>query len=252
MDRETEELQHLGFVEAYKEAYKLIVSCRELFSKITVSLILPLSFLFLAQIHISYLIFAKIDTNVDVLEKTIDGSPVQQTIMTRLFSEWFTYLLFKSIYLIGVFIFSLLSTSAVVYTVACVYTAKDVSFRKIITMVPKVWKRLMVTFLWSFLVLFVYISIFFVFLLIIKFFGSGGSPIAIYFGIIITLLYFMGHIYIIIVWNLASVVSVLEDTYGIAALQKSNKLIRGKEHVVALIYLLTQMSLIGVNFYSET
>ncbi|KMZ68807.1 hypothetical protein ZOSMA_22G01020 [Zostera marina] len=247
MDREPEEMQNLGFVEAYNEAYKLIVSCRELFSKIAASLILPLSFLFLAQIQISYLIFAKIDTNVDALEKTVDGSSAQQRIMARLLSEWSTYLLFKGVYLIGVLIFSLLSTSAVVYTVACIYTAKDVSFRKILTVVPKVWKRLMVTFLWSFLVLFIY-NFIFLFILLIIVFGPGGSPIGIFLGIIIILLYFPGLIYISIVWHLASVVSVLEDTYGIAAMQKSKNLIRGKDWVVALIYLFAQMTFIGVEF----
>ncbi|KMZ57816.1 hypothetical protein ZOSMA_81G00330 [Zostera marina] len=177
---------------------------------------------------------------------TFDGSTTEQTIMARSFSKkiFMYFLLFQGVSLFSVFIFSLLSTSAVFYTVACVYTAKDVSFRKIITVVvPKVCKRLMASFLWKCLVFFVYISIiyFLLFLYIIIFFKFGGRPIVTFLGIIIILLYILCSFYISIVWYLSSVVSVLEDTYGIAASRKSMKLIRGKEWVVALIYLLTQM-----------
>ncbi|KAJ6774139.1 PROTEIN putative-RELATED [Salix purpurea] len=53
-------------------------------------------------------------------------------------------------------IFSLLSTAAVVYTIACIYTAREVTFKKVMSVVPKVWKRLMITFLSIFIAVFLY------------------------------------------------------------------------------------------------
>ncbi|KAF9682697.1 hypothetical protein SADUNF_Sadunf05G0135600 [Salix dunnii] len=38
-------------------------------------------------------------------------------------------------------IFSLLSTAAVVYTIACIYTDREVSFNKVMSGVPRVWKH---------------------------------------------------------------------------------------------------------------
>ncbi|XP_058089780.1 uncharacterized protein LOC131236547 [Magnolia sinica] len=137
MDREPEELQFLGVFGIYKEAYKIFTTCQKIFSKITLALILPLSFIFLAHIQISDLLFSKIDHNEEALDTTQVGSPTQKEILHRLSSEWTTYILFKAAYLVLVLILSLLSTSAVVYTIACVYTAKNLTFRKVMSVVPK-------------------------------------------------------------------------------------------------------------------
>jgi hypothetical protein len=46
------------------------------------------------------------------------------------------------------------------------------------------------------------------------------------------------EVYIYLVWHLASVVSVLEDSYGIAALRKSSELIKGKRWVACSVFLI--------------
>ncbi|KAG9457163.1 hypothetical protein H6P81_001671 [Aristolochia fimbriata] len=246
MDREPEELQFMGFFGICNEAHKIILSWRRIFTQITLSLILPLSFVFLAHIQISDLIFTKITINEEALETTQMGSPSQDKILDRLSSEWTAFLLFKAAYLICVLVFALLSTSAVVYTIACIYTAKDLTYPKVISVVPKVWKRLMVTFLWNFIILLCYNTLA-VTVIVLTLLLAGTGPAGALLLFFLAIAYGVGLVYISVVWHLASVVSVLEDVYGIQAMQKSKVLIRGKVGMACSIFLLINLALMAVN-----
>ncbi|KAF8404360.1 hypothetical protein HHK36_009243 [Tetracentron sinense] len=250
MDREPEELQFLGLFGVYKEAYKIIFSCRKIFSQITLALILPLSFIFLAHIEISELLFGKIIHNEYALDNTRIDSPRYSRISDRLSSEWITFWLFKAAYFIFLLILSLLSTSAVVYTIACIYTSKELSFKKVMSVVPKVWKRLMVTSLSTFAIVFCYNIVAMLFL-ILWMFLIGPTDIGIAVLVILMILYFIGFVYMSIVWQLASVVSVLEDTYGIQAMIKSKALIKGKMWVSSAIFLMLNLSFIFIQVAFE-
>ncbi|XP_010260469.1 PREDICTED: uncharacterized protein LOC104599567 [Nelumbo nucifera] len=251
MDTEPEELQFLGFFGIYREAYKIICSWSKIFTKITLSLILPLSFIFLAHIQISEFLFAKILRNEDSLDTTPVDSPRYNLILDRLSSEWTAFWLFKAAYLLIVLIFSLLSTSAVVYMVACVYTAKEITFRKIMSVVPKVWKRLMVTFLWNFIIVFAYNMVALLIVILIAFAvgpaGAAGAAVL----LILLVVYLVGLVYITVVWHLASVVSVLEDSYGIQAMIKSKALIKGKMWVAGAIVLLFNLAFLLIQIAFE-
>ncbi|KAL5993039.1 hypothetical protein ACLOJK_013959 [Asimina triloba] len=246
MDREQVELQFLGVFGICNEAYKILTTCRKIFSQITVSLILPLSFVFLAHIQISDLIFAKIDRNEEALDTTRMGSARRDQILHQLSSEWAAYLVFKAAYLVLVLVLNLLSTSAVVYTIACLYTAKEMTFLRILSVVPKVWKRLMVTFFWAFIVLLGYNTLavlLMIFLLVLI--GPNAFGFALVF--LIFAVYFVGLVYISVVWHLASVVSVLEDVYGFAAMQKSKLLIKGKALIASAIFLMINAMVMAVH-----
>jgi len=45
---------------------------------------------------------------------------------------------------------------------------------------------------------------------------------------VIAVLYFVGFVYLTVVWQLASVVTVLEDSWGVRAMLRSKELIKGK------------------------
>ncbi|KAL7208495.1 hypothetical protein ACSBR1_030273 [Camellia fascicularis] len=79
------------------------------------------------------------------------------------------------------------------------------------SVVPKVWKRLMVTFLCIFFTLFLY-NVVAVLLFILWAFTVGDTDAAAGVLIIMVRLYAIGFIYLTIVWQLAGVVSVLEDS----------------------------------------
>ena len=153
---EQENMQFLGFLGIYKESYKLIFSWRKIFTQITFTLILPLSFIFLIHIQVSDLLFGKITHDAKDLTETLPGTPQHQKLLDTFSSDWATFFLFKLLYFISLLIFSLLSTSAIVYTVASFYTGKEVTFKKVLSVVPKLWKRLMVTFLCTVVAFFAY------------------------------------------------------------------------------------------------
>uniref|UniRef100_A0A2N9HV56 Transmembrane protein n=1 Tax=Fagus sylvatica TaxID=28930 RepID=A0A2N9HV56_FAGSY len=250
MEREQEELQSLGFFGIIKESFKIIFSKRKIFSQITLALILPLSFIFLAHIQVSQLLFFKILDHEQTLDHTQKDTPNYSNLSDRINSEWIAFWLFKAAYFTFLLILSLLSTSAVVYTIACIYTAKEITFKKVMSVVPKVWKRLMVTFLWSFFILLVYniVAIGLITLLVVL---IASNVIGIVIIVLLLILYLMGFVYLSIVWQLASVVSVLEDVYGIQAMIKSKTLIKGKMGVAIGFFILLFTCFVAIAFVFE-
>ncbi|XP_052200799.1 uncharacterized protein LOC127807178 [Diospyros lotus] len=251
MDREQEEMQFLGLFGIYVESYKIILSWRRIFSQITLALILPLSFIFLAHIEVSELIFSKIIHNEIQLDETPPVDTYRQNKLSDLISsEWASLWIFKFVYFTFLLVFSLLSTSAVVYTIASVYTARDVTFRRVLSVVPKVWKRLMVTFLCAFFAFFTY-NIIAAVVLVFWLFTAGPSRPGLAILIVILVLYSAGFVYMTIVWQLASVVSVLEDLYGLKAMAKSKDLIRGKTWIAVVIFFKLNLSLVFIQILFE-
>ncbi|KAK1403860.1 Polyadenylate-binding protein 1-B-binding protein [Heracleum sosnowskyi] len=243
MDRK---FQFLGFCGIFEEALNLTVSYRKIFSQITLSIILPLSLIILAQIEISEYLFREIIHNRYALKHTQIGSQRYSKISDILSSQWTTFWLFKISYFIFSLILSLLSTSAVVYTIACIYTEKEIAYKKVMKVVPKVWKRLMVTFIWNSIIAFALIIVL-VIGIILWVVTLGPSVIGITAAIIFLLIYFSGLVYISFMWHLAGIVSVLEDVYGIQAMFKSKDLIKGNIGLCAVIFLLDKLCFIGIH-----
>ncbi|KAL6209236.1 hypothetical protein ACLB2K_020179 [Fragaria x ananassa] len=239
MDREQDELQFLGILGIYKESFKIIYNWRKIFSQITLTLILPLSFIFLAHIEISNILLSRILHSELVLDETrgADSAARQKKLSDVINKEWATYWLFKAAYFTSMLVFGLLSTSAVVYTIASVYTSREITFQKIMSVVPRVWKRVMITFLCTFLAFFLYnLLAIVVLVLFVIFNGNGQSNAGDIIGFFLLILYVIGFVYMTIIWQLASVVSVLEETRGIKAMIKSKKLLRGNMWVATIIF----------------
>ncbi|KAI3886429.1 hypothetical protein MKX03_036716 [Papaver bracteatum] len=244
MDREPEELQFLGVFGIYREAYGIMASRRKIFSQITLAFILPLSFIYLAQTKISDLLFPRMVHNQEKELLTFFA-------YLHLSPEFTAFLIFKVMYHILLLVLSLFSTSAVVYTVACAYTTKEITFNKVASVVPTVWKRLMITFLWTSVVMFLYnfftMIILFFLVVPVSLSYSGRTPAAIdILSNIIVIIWAIGSVYISVTWHLASVVSVLEESYGYKAFLKSKALIKGKMLISLVIFIKLEISFVGV------
>ncbi|XP_041003905.1 uncharacterized protein LOC121249259 [Juglans microcarpa x Juglans regia] len=250
MDREQHELQFLGFFGIFKESFKIIFSWRKIFSKITLALIVPLSFIFLAQIKISYLLFSDIVDEKYSLENNPKNSYEHDNLSRIISSDWTYFWLFRAACFIFLVILSLLSTAAIVYTIACIFTGKETTFKKVMRIVPKVWKRLLVTFIWSFLFVVVYHIVAAVLFILWAAF-IGASTVGFVIVIVLLILYLIGFVYISIVWDLASVVSVLEDVYGLKAMIKSKALIKGKMGVAVAFFILISVCLVAIEMIFE-
>ncbi|XP_019177172.1 PREDICTED: uncharacterized protein LOC109172467 [Ipomoea nil] len=245
MDKEQDEIQFLGFLDIFKESLGVVSAMKKIFFQITVVMIIPLSFIYLAHIEISDIIFTDILRDEYILDRIQEGTQTYDKISDVLTSEWTAFWFFKIAYFIFFLVLALLSTSAVVYTIACIYTSKEISFKKIMSVVPKVWKRLMVTFLWSFLILFAY-NILTITILILWLIMMGPRGFGLFGAVLLMLMYMAGFVYITVIYHLASVVSVLEDVHGLDAIIKSKGLIKGKLGISALIFLLLNTIFIGI------
>ncbi|KAG5250769.1 polyadenylate-binding protein B-binding protein [Salix suchowensis] len=234
-------MQFLGVLGIYQEAYMIIFSSRKIFGQITLALILPLSFILLAQIEVSSVFSGEIMNNEVELLGTEAGTERYNKLSDHISSEFAYFWIFKVACLILSLVFSLLSTAAVVYTIASIYAGREVSFKKVMSAVPKVWKRLMVTFLSVFVALLAYGAVAIlvssiVFMAWFAFIGFSNLKVLYSLGIVLLVLYLTGSVYLTIIWLLASAVSVLEEVCGFKAMTKSRALIKGKMWTAIIMF----------------
>ncbi|KAE8735090.1 hypothetical protein F3Y22_tig00000477pilonHSYRG00448 [Hibiscus syriacus] len=125
--------------------------------------------------EVSSLLFPQIMHTEVELDQT--PSPAKsQKLHDIISSEVAFFWLFKAAYITLYLIFSLLSTAAVVYTVACIYTARELTFGKVMSVVPRT--------------------------------DVVDAVLA-----LVLLFYFVGFLYMTIIWQLASVMSVLDSSH---------------------------------------
>jgi len=252
MDREPEDLQFLGIFGIVGEGFKILRSCAKLLGSLTVTLILPLCFAILGHQLVSEYLLYKIRWN-ELFYQLETGTPAGERIMKELTWQRTELFLFQTAYVVFVLVFSLLSTAAVVYTVASIYTAKEISYTRVMSIVPRVWKRLMGTFLWFFIFLFLYWTFFFLvtaflFFLFFNIFTVDMHKfnLALFvFGLFLLTAQFCGYVYISMVWHLACVISVLEDKHGLGAIRKSKNLIKGNQ-ITALVLDILYIVFVGI------
>ncbi|KAM7256814.1 hypothetical protein ACFE04_012555 [Oxalis oulophora] len=217
-----EELQFLTINDILRESTTIPRRSPKTFYQITLTLIFPLSFAILAHSLFTHPLINQLDNN----NNNISGPHLTPS-QTR--HDWTILLLIQFSYFIFLFAFSLLSTAAVVFTVASLYTAKEVSFYTTISAVPTVFKRLLITFLCVTLLMIGYNTVFLLFLLMfVVAVETDKTMLALFALVVVCLLFLVVHVYITALWHLASVVSVLEPVYGFAAMKKSYELLKGK------------------------
>lgn len=216
MDLAPEELQFLSLSDIFRESIAIPRRSPKTFCLITLTLIFPLSFAILAHSLFTHPILA------------------QHSALTR--HQLTLLLIYQFCYVLFLFAFSLLSTAAVVFTVASLYTSKPVSFSSTIAAIPKVFKRLFITFLWTSLLMFGYNAVLIILLVIATIAIDTHNALLLFFSFIVMMVLFFGvHVYITAWWHLASVVSVLEPLYGFSAIKKSYELLKGKVKMACIM-----------------
>lgn len=219
MDLPPDELQFLTVSDILKESIAIPKQSPQTFYLITLTLIFPLSFAILAHSLFTHPLIIQIQDPY--------GSHT---------SQWTKLLIFQFCYLIFLFVFSLLSTAAVVFTVASMYTSKPVSFSSTISAIPSVFKRLFITFLWVGLTMVVYNIVFLGFIVLLIIAIDTQNLVLFFFSLIVVfLLFLVVHVYITALWHLASVISVLEPVYGFAAMKKSFEILKGRARMASVL-----------------
>ncbi|KAL6316507.1 hypothetical protein AAG906_018210 [Vitis piasezkii] len=230
MEVQQQEMKSLGVFDIYREAYKIILSRRKIFTQITFALILPLSFISLAHTLLSNTLFPKItDQNQKDLAETQVPNSNYANIFDLLSSISASYWLLQAAYTIFSFILYLLSTSAIVYTMACIYSGREVTFKLTHGHILHNLSGLCTYHVVAFLVLLALVAVLIAF--------GPNTNVGLVILSVVVVLYLMGFLYMSIVWQLASTISVLEDSCGFQAMKKSNQLIRGKVGMATFIFL---------------
>ncbi|KAF5944596.1 hypothetical protein HYC85_018673 [Camellia sinensis] len=219
MDLPPEELQFLSIPDVLRESTSIPKQSPKTFYLLTLTLIFPLFFAILAHSLFTHPLLTQIESPA--------GSHS---------SQWTKLLIFQFFYLIFLFAFFLLSTVAVFFTVASLYTSKPVSFSSTIAAIPRVFRRLFITYLWVSLIMILYYIVFVGFLVLLVIAVDTQNPILLFFSVVvISILFLVVHVYITALWHLASVVSVLEPVFGFVAMKKSYELLKGRTQMVVVL-----------------
>jgi len=144
--------------------------------------------------------------------------------------------------------FSLWARAAVAHTVADTYASHRPSWHRLIQQLPKLWKRLVETYIWVCLLILGFNALMFVLMsAIINGVYVLGLPAVWGIGDFICggILYAIVFAHAMIVCNLATVVCVMEADccYGLDAVFKAMYLIRGRTQIALLMALVANMSL---------
>ncbi|RZC80095.1 hypothetical protein C5167_042673 [Papaver somniferum] len=136
-------------------------------------------------------------------------------------------------YILSLFLLSLLSTSAIVFTVASLYASKSVSLISTLFAIPRVFEHLLITFFYALLLeAATYYLVIFIPKCVLDFenkFEEGALWWDYVIAIAVVCLGFLVHFYVMALWHLASVISVLEpNLYGLSAMKKSKELLQGR------------------------
>ncbi|MCL7044352.1 hypothetical protein MKW94_013990 [Papaver nudicaule] len=136
--------------------------------------------------------------------------------------------------------FSLLSKAAIVYCVDCTYLRRKFRLINFFLIVLKIWKRLVITYMWVCMVVAAVLALFLLLLVAVSnVFTIFGCPshLIIYPALGVGMVFSVMFANAIIICNLAIVISVLEVVSGPEALLRSGVLIRGQTQVGLLIFL---------------
>ncbi|KAL3581863.1 hypothetical protein D5086_016195 [Populus alba] len=225
-------------LEILRETARILRCNSWSFMTIAALLICPVSAILLSNVLVDQSIVKRLSTRLLLVAKS-SGLPLRPLI--KQLCHRFAEMAVSSATCFPLFItLSLLSRAAVVYSVDCTYSRKDVDGSKFLAMISKIWRRIVSTYLWSCMVIVGCLTLFFVLLVAVcsTFLVLGFWPeLNLYAAMIVGLVFSVIFANAIIVCNIAVVISVLVDVSGPQALLRSSVLIRGQTQVGLLIFL---------------
>ncbi|KAI0523489.1 hypothetical protein KFK09_005884 [Dendrobium nobile] len=142
--------------------------------------------------------------------------------------------------------FLLLARACIVYSVACSYAGKKVVITEFKGTVACILRRLVLTYICNCAAIVICLTVFITLIVTVcsSFSRLGYPPEIIIYPALLALLGFsVAYAHIIVVCNLASVISVLEDASGPQALVRSMRLVKRQIHAGLVIFLGTTTGL---------
>ena len=237
-DRHNHQFHSMSALEILRETVRILRCNSWSFMTIAALLICPVSAILLSNVLVDQSIVKKLSVRLLLVAKS-SGLPLRPFMKQS--CHRFSEMAVSSAMCFPLFItLSLLSRAAVVYSVDCTYSKKNVDRSKFLVIVSKNWRRVVSTYLWSSLVIVGCLTLFCVLLLAAcSTFSAIGfwQELNLYAAIIAGLAFSVVFANAIIICNTAVVVCMLEDVSGPQALLRSSVLIRGQTQVGLLIFL---------------
>ncbi|CAN0896500.1 hypothetical protein LINGRAHAP2_LOCUS18536 [Linum grandiflorum] len=228
----------MNALEILRETVRILRFNAGSFMLIATFLVCPVSALLLSNVLVDQSIVKRLTIRLMLLAKS-SGLPLKGFIKHS--CHRFAEMVVSSAMCFPFFLtFSLSSKTAVVYSVDCTYSRKEVDVTKLLAIICRIWKRVAVTYVWSCMVIAGCVTLFFVLLLALcsTFSVFGLWPdLNLYAAVLVGLVFSVVFANSIIICSIAVVISVLEDVSGPQALLRSSVLIRGQTQVGLLIYL---------------
>ncbi|GLJ18409.1 hypothetical protein SUGI_0326130 [Cryptomeria japonica] len=225
-----------------RESATLVLKRLSFFTSITVFLIIPVSAAtIISKAFTDHLPVTQLALQIQALCFTL-GYP--NLIYQKLSETVISYMVCFPF----VVTFSLVARAAVAHTVAYLYAGgNSPSWQKIIQAIPKLWKGLVVTYIWGCLIVFGYSVLIFGFLLAtvnLVILLALSTDWVFWTGLCWGIVYSIGFAHAIALCNLATIVCVLEDgCSGMEAVCRAKFLIRGRTQVALLIVVITGLGL---------
>ncbi|XP_004239096.2 uncharacterized protein [Solanum lycopersicum] len=216
------------------------------FLSIAALLICPVSAVLLSNVLVDQYVVKKLMIRLLFLAKS-SGLPLKPFINQS--CQKFSEMVISAVVCFPLYVsLLLLSKAAIVYSVDCTYSRKNFDGKKFYIIVTKIWKRILVTYIWVCMVITGCLTLFLVLLVAVSSaFSVIGFPpdLILYTAMIVGIIFSIILANAMIICNIAVVISVLEDDSGPEALLRSSSLIKGQTQVGLLIFL---GSTIGMTF----
>ncbi|GKB40145.1 hypothetical protein Tco_0885087 [Tanacetum coccineum] len=235
-----------SFLELLKGPFKILITNGKLLA-ITTSI-------YLFIYCLSYFLF-KSSTRpliADLALKLFDllsahhGTPEYTELLVAITKDTDTFLGIEASYSVFLFLIKLYVETAVVVIASCCFNGNNLFLKELFTTVLKTWTRPFVTLFYVQLLAFGYTRIFFLPFLVPSLTLFDLSKILITLLVVLAIISVTFYLYLSVVWSLAVVVSIAEDTYGLSALGKSREVVKGNRVHGFLLNLLYMIMLVVI------
>ncbi|KAJ7529076.1 hypothetical protein O6H91_15G033100 [Diphasiastrum complanatum] len=229
-----------GVIQILRESIIVFRNDSSFFSWILMALLAPLSAVILCQILVTGPVIKRLAWQMEAAAqmRSFLANPLHKTVLLMI-SENVVSNGFCSPFFITL---SLLSKASISYKVACMYAGHQPLFPSFLTAVLKIYKHLLLTYIWICLSTFGSVTSFTLWVVIVTAlfqFLRFSADIVFLVSTVSAIIFCVFFAHLLVICNLANVVSVLEDKYGSSALIRAFSLIKGRTQVALLLLLLS-------------
>eukprot|EP00250_Pteridium_aquilinum_P004342 c14560_g1_i1 orf=255-1445(+) len=228
----------MGALDVLRESITVLRANSSTLMSLMFLLICPVSGLFLSRVLLHGDLANKLATRLYAAASSVGllhYLSLVKSIYKSLSQALLSYILLAPV----LFTVWLLAKASIIYIVSCTYADKEVSLFTSITAGVRLWKRVFCTYLWSSIILVGFGAMaVVVFMVIVGLLDALQFSADLIFLTELALGIFYSVIFaqILVVANLANVVSILEENYGCVALARSFHLIKGKIQVALSLF----------------